>query len=200
MKLKTPKGVVYYLHGNSGNLSGWGDVADLYLDLGYNILIMDYRGFGKSEGKIQNEKQFYNDVQLGYNYLKEIFEENEIIVIGYSIGTGAASHLASTNHPKFLILQAPYYNLTEVMKTQIPFVPSFLLKYKFENNQNISKTKCPVYIFHGDEDKVLSYTQSKELKKALKKKDEYITLTGQGHNGVNKNYEFHEKLRTLLEQ
>lgn len=198
-KTEKPKGVVYYLHGNSGDLSGWGDVAGVYLGLGYDVFILDYRGFGKSEGKINNEKQFYEDVQLGYDYLKKKFEEDKIVIVGYSIGTGCASYLASKNSPKILILQAPYYNLSEMGKSRMPFVPTFLLKYKFENHKNIQDVKCPVYIFHGDEDKTIFYEDAVKLKKHLKSTDEYITLKGQGHNGVNENLEFRNKIRDILD-
>ena len=197
-KTQNPKGVIYYLHGNSGDLSGWGDVTGVYLDLGYDVFILDYRGFGKSEGKINSEKQFYDDVQLGYNYLKNKFKEDQIIVIGYSIGTGSASYLASKNSPKFLILQAPYYNLSEIGKNRMPFVPSFLLKYKFENNKNIQDIKCPVYIFHGDADRTIFYEDAVKLRDHLKSTDKYITLKGQGHNGVNENLEFISKLKEIL--
>ncbi len=197
-KTTKPKGVVYYLHGNSGDLSGWGDISDIYLDLGYDVFILDYRGFGKSEGKIKNEKELYEDVQLGYDFLKKKFYESQIVVIGYSIGTGAASHLAAENSPKMLILQAPYYNLTEMAKTRMPFVPSFLLKYKFDNQKNIVNTKCPVYIFHGDNDKTIYYEDAVKLQNYLKKEDYYFTLPGQGHNGINENPDFIEKLNEIL--
>lgn len=70
-----PKGVVYFLHGNAGNLSTWGNVASVYLELGYNVFITDYRGFGKSEGNISNEKQLFEDAQLGYDFLKKILKK-----------------------------------------------------------------------------------------------------------------------------
>lgn len=97
---ENPKGVVYFLHGNAGNLSTWGNVASVYLESGYNVFITDYRGFGKSEGNITNETQLFADAQLGYDFLKNDFKENQIIVVGYSIGTGIASYLASTNNPQ----------------------------------------------------------------------------------------------------
>jgi len=197
-KTDNPKGVIYYLHGNSGNLSGWGDLAGLYLELGYDFFVIDYRGFGKSGGKISNEQEFYSDAQLGYDFIKNSYRENEIVIIGYSIGTGAASYLASKNSPKLLILQAPYYNLTEISKTRMPFVPSFLLKYKFENNVHLNNTDCPVYIFHGDKDQTIFYEDAVKLKEHLKEKDEYITLKGQRHNGINENVEFIEKSKVIL--
>lgn len=197
-EIENPKGVVYYLHGNSGDLSGWGDVASAYLDLDYNVLMIDYRGFGKSEGKIKNEKLFYEDAQLGYDFLKEKFSEDQIVIVGYSVGTGTASYLASTNHPKLLILQSPYYNLDYVTKTRFPFIPTFLLKYKFDNAQNISKTDCPVYIFHGDKDIVIFYENAVKLNEILKPKDHFIPLLDQGHNAMNEHPMYLEKLKELL--
>lgn len=197
-EVENPKGVVYYLHGNSGDLSGWGDVAAAYLDLDYNVLMIDYRGFGKSGGKIKNEKQFYQDAQLGYDFLKEKFTENKIVIVGYSVGTGTASYLASTNDPKLLILQSPYYNLEYVTQTRFPFLPKFLLKYKFDNAQNISNTKCPVYIFHGDKDVVIFYENALKLNKILKPKDHFIPLLEQGHNAMGEHPLYLEKLKELL--
>lgn len=193
-----PKGVVYYLHGNSGNLGGWGEVADAYLDLDYNVLMIDYRGFGKSDGKIESQKQFYSDTQLGYDYLKKIFNENQIVIVGFSIGTGAASHLASTNNPKSLVLKAPYFSWKDRNKEKIPYFPNFVLKYKFANYENLKITKCPVYIFHGDKDQILSYESSLKLKEFLKEEDEFITLKKQPHWGINKNPEFLKKLKEIL--
>lgn len=197
-EVENPKGVVYYLHGNSGDLSGWGDVAGAYLDLGYNVLMIDYRGFGKSEGKIHNEKHFYEDAQLGYDFLKEKFSEDKIVILGYSVGTGTASYLASTNNPKLLLLQSPYYNLEYVTRTRFPFLPKFLLKYKFDNARYIPQTKCPVYIFHGDQDIVIFYENAVKLNGILKPKDHFVTLPDQGHTAINENPMYLEKLKELL--
>lgn len=197
-EVENPKGVVYYLHGNSGNLEGWGDVAKEYLNLGYNVLMIDYRGFGKSEGKIQNEKHFYEDAQLGYDFLKEKFNEDQIVVVGYSVGTGTASYLAMTNHPKTLILQSPYYNLKAMIKVRVPFAPGFLLKYNFDNAAHIPKIKCPVYIFHGEDDEVIGYQNSIRLKALLKEKDQHIGLKFQGHNAMGENHEYVKMLKEIL--
>lgn len=197
-KAKNPKGIIYYLHGNSGDLTGWGDISRVYLDLNYDVFLIDYRSFGKSTGKIISEQQFYDDAQLGYDYLKEQFTENEIIIVGYSIGTGAASYLASVNSPKLLLLQAPYYNMTKVSQRKMPFIPTFLLKYKFENDLNISNTKCPIYIFHGTDDSIISYEDTKKLKQFLKENDEFVTLENKGHAGINENKIYLEKLNELL--
>ena len=96
-----PKGVIYFLHGNSRDLSGWGDVAPYFLDNNYDIFMIDYPGFGKSTGEINNEKQFLADIQIGYDYLKKKYNENQIVILGYSIGTGPSAYLAIL-YPYFL--------------------------------------------------------------------------------------------------
>ena len=195
---ENPKGVVYFLHGNADNLSSWGNVSELYLSLNYSVFLIDYRGFGKSQGHIESEKQIIDDAQLGYNFLKKRFAENQIIVMGYSIGTGVASALSSRNHPKSLMLLAPYYSLKYEMETRYSILPTFILKYNFENFKNIKKTKCSVYIFHGKEDHLLSYSKSLQLKKYFKKGDVFIPIPNQGHNFINDNPDFQEKISLIL--
>ena len=194
------KGLIFYLHGNAGNLSSWGEVARTYTDLGYDLFIIDYRGYGKSEGKITGQDQLYQDNQIAFNELKKKYSEDKIIVLGYSIGTGLAAHLASTNKPKLLILQAPYYNLTDMMKHTYSFVPTFLLKYKFATNEYLKNCTMPVVIFHGNQDEVIYYESSLKLQKEFKHSDTLITLPGQGHNGMTNNKEYKTELQKILKR
>lgn len=163
-KADTSKGLIFYLHGNAGSLKSWGEIAKTYTSLHYDLFILDYRGYGKSEGTISSEAQLYKDVHVVYNNLKTKYDENKIIVLGYSIGTGPATELAAANHPKLLILQAPYYSMTDLMKHNYPIIPAFLLKYKFETNKNIRNCKMPIVIFHGDNDEVIYFQSSLKLK------------------------------------
>lgn len=195
---ENPKGVIYYLHGKSGNLKSWGVMAKFYLESGYDVFMLDYRGFGKSEGEIENERQFYEDAQLGYDFLKKNHDEKKIIIVGFSMGSGAASYLSSVNQPRILILKAPYFSLTRKLNQGLPFVPEFLFKYQFSVYENVSKTKCPIFIFHGDKDVVLRYKDALELKNYLKKEDEFIALKNQPHFGINENLEFRSKMKEIL--
>ena len=163
-KADSTKGLVFYLHGNSGSLSFWGSVASTYTNLNYDVFIFDYRGFGKSEGRINGQEQLFDDIQSVYNELKKQYTEDKIIVLGYSIGTGLASKIASQNKPKRLILQAPYYSLTDMMKQTYPILPAFILKYKFETAEYLKDCRMPVVIFHGDQDDVIYYGSSLKLK------------------------------------
>ena len=89
-KTDTPKGAIVYFHGNAGNLSGWGEVALDFTRLGYDVLIPDYRGYGKSTGKIYSEKMLHRDAAVAYDYLKGRYQEDQIVIYGRSIGTGIA--------------------------------------------------------------------------------------------------------------
>jgi uncharacterized protein len=190
------KGLIFYLHGNAGAVSSWGQMAYVYTSLNYDVFILDYRGFGKSEGNIVSEKQFYADVQAAYDQLKQAYPEK------YIIGSAAAARLAATNNPGMLILQAPYYSLTDLMQHISPvayaILPSFVFKYKFTTYQFVEKTKSPVVIFHGDKDEVIYYGSALKLQKHFKPIDELITLSGQRHNGINENPEYIRRLRSLL--
>ena len=197
-KTDNSKGVIFYLHGNAGSLSSWGNVAKTYTDLNYDIFIIDYRSYGKSEGEINGQNQLFEDNQTLYNELKKRYNEDKIIVIGYSIGTGLASKLASTNSPKLLILQAPYYSMTDMMKQRFSFIPTFILKYKLTTSEYLKDCKMPVVIFHGNSDEVIYYGSSLKLKEEFKKQVTLITLNGQGHNGMTDNEEYKKELRKIL--
>jgi len=192
------KGLIFYLHGNAGSLSSWGEVAKTYTDLNYDVFIIDYRGYGKSEGRISGQEQLFQDNQIAYNEVKRRYSENKIIILGYSIGTGIASKLASANKPRLLILQAPYYSLSDMMRRTYPFIPPFILKYKFATNEHLKSCRMPVIVFHGNQDEVIYYGSSLKLKKEFKAKDTLITLNGQGHNGMTDNEEYKMEIRKIL--
>lgn len=198
-KTPNPKGLVFYLHGNSGSLDTWGSIAENYTDLGYDIFILDYRGFGKSEGEIESQDQIFKDLTFAYNKLITKYDRNKVVIIGYSIGTGLATYLASVEKPKKLILQAPYYNFIEFSNGRVPFVPDFLKKFKFETGKYIVKVKSPIYIFHGNKDQVISNDNSIRLQKLLKPTDKVFILDGQNHLNMNENQDFQEQLKNILE-
>ncbi len=192
------KGLIFYLHGNAGSLSSWGNVSKTYTELNYDVFILDYRGYGKSEGTIDGQLQLYEDVQTSYDELKKEYLEDKIVVLGYSIGTGLASKVASENKPRLLILQAPYCSLTDLMRHTYSIIPTFILKYKLETNKHLKHCRMPVVIFHGDQDEVIYYGSSLKLKQEFKSQDTLITLKGQGHNGMTENLDYKKELKQIL--
>ncbi|WP_281636007.1 alpha/beta hydrolase [Flavobacterium marginilacus] len=199
-KAKESKGIVFYLHGNSGSLDTWGDIASIYTDLGYDIFILDYRGFGKSEGKIENEQQVLKDLSFAYKNILERYEEKDVVIIGYSIGTGFAAWLASKNKPKMLILQSPYYNFLEFSNTRIPYIPDLFKKFKIETNLFLANVKVPVFIFHGKQDYLIPIENSVRLSKLLHKESHFYPLENQDHLLMNQNADYKDKLKILMQK
>ena len=197
-KADNSKGVIFYLHGNAGSLNSWGEAAKTYTNLNYDVFMLDYRGYGKSEGKINGQKQFFQDVQTAYDVLKTKYPEDKMIVLGYSIGSGLAAKVAATNNPSLLILQAPYYSLTDLVRHTYPVIPAFLLKYKFETNKYLKNCKMPIVIFHGKEDEVIYYGSSLKLKEENQNQVTLIPLIGHGHNGMTDNPEYKMEIRKVL--
>ena len=198
-KIEKPKGLILYFHGNAGDLSRWGEIAAELTKLQYDVLIMDYRTFGKSTGTI-SEKNLFDDAQLFYDYALKSYSEAEIIVFGRSLGTTFATFIASENNPKKLILETPFFNLEEAAKKRIPFLPvKYFLKYQFSTNEFITSVKCPVVILHGTEDRVVPYASGKKLSELIPvKRLTFITVTGGEHNDLVNYLEYRSGLRDAL--
>lgn len=198
-KIKNPKGVILYFHGNAGDLSRWGTVAEFFVEKQYDVLVMDYRTYGKSTGKL-SEAAFYSDGQLFYNYLRKLYNENDIILYGRSLGTGIATYLASKNNPKQLVLETPYYSIIEVGKSRFPILPvQKLLKYKFPTYEFIKSVSCPITIFHGTNDGVVPYSSAVKLAEASpKSQTTFITIERGNHNDLKTSNLYYSQIEKLL--
>ncbi|MDN3670456.1 alpha/beta fold hydrolase [Echinicola jeungdonensis] len=191
-------GVVLFLHGNGGAINGWGKGAELYTKNGYDVLYLDYRGYGKSEGEINSEKQLINDAQIAYDYLKNHYDEYDIIISGTSLGSGIASKLASNNNPKKLILNSPFSSLVKLIQEKVIFVPRRIIKYKLETEKYLEKIDCPIIIFHGDNDRVVPVNHSLYLKEKFPKINLYV-LKGFEHNNISQSDKFQIRMKEILE-
>ena len=198
MKVDNPKGLIFYLHGNAGCIASWGNVAHTYTNQNYDVFMLDYRSYGKSEGNISSEKQLHEDIQMVYNKLKEKYSEDKIIILGYSIGTGMAAKLATKSNAKLLILQAPYYSLKDLVSHFVPIIPTFILKYKLETNEFLPQCKMPIIIFHGTKDEVIYYESSLKLQKIFKETDRLVLLDGQSHNNMSQNLQYLNEIEKIL--
>lgn len=198
-KTQNPRGLIFYLHGNGGSINGWGGVAEFYNSMNYDVFMLDYRGYGKSEGEINSRDQLFSDIELAYDEVVKRYPENKIIILGYSVGTGLASKLASQKNAKLLILQAPYFSMKDEMDQKFSFLPKFLLKYNFETNKYLKTVKSPVIVFHGDKDEVINYKASLKLKNNFKKGDTLIILKDQNHNGITDNLDYQNSMKKILD-
>jgi len=192
------KGLLFYLHGNGGALDSWGDVAATYTALHYDVFLLDYRGYGKSGGRISNQTQMLDDVDAAYRQLLLHYPESNIVVLGYSLGTGPATWLAAHHQPRLLILQAPYFSMRDMAQQLYPFVPGFLLRYPMPTNELIGQVKAPIVLFHGDRDEVIPHQSSVRLHALCKTIDQLIILPGVHHNGMSDNPQYRRELARLL--
>lgn len=199
-KIDNPKGVVLYLKGNSRSIKGWGKFAVDFTRNGYDVIMMDYRGFGKSIGK-RSQKALKRDAQVVYNKLKDKVEEKHIIVYGRSLGSGLATKLASTNNPRMLILDTPYYSLTKIAGRFMPFMPlSWLIKYPLPTYKWIKYVQCPIHIIHGTDDRLIPYRTSAKLSKIKPKLTTLHTIIGGGHKNLNNFESYHTMLSEILKK
>ncbi|MEN8788020.1 MAG: alpha/beta fold hydrolase [Flavobacteriaceae bacterium] len=197
-KAQNPKGVVFYLKGNSKSIKGWGKFAVDFTRLGYDVLMVDYRGFGKSTGR-RTQKAVKRDMQVIYNKIKEKVDEKYIILYGRSLGSGFAAKLASMNDPRMLILDAPYYSLSKVAKKFIPFMPlSLLIKFPMPTYKWMRYVNCPIHIIHGTDDRLIPYRTSVKLSKIKPGNTTLHTVIGGGHKDLNSFESYHKMLYNII--
>ncbi|PKA84076.1 hypothetical protein ATE92_2246 [Ulvibacter sp. MAR_2010_11] len=197
-RVKSPKGVVLYLKGNSKSIKGWGKFAVDFTRNHHDVIMVDYRGFGKSTGK-RSQKAIKNDLQYIYNKIRERVDEKYIILYGRSLGSGFATKLASMNTPKMLILDAPYYSLTKVTGRYMPFMPlSVILRYPMPTYKWLKYVDCPIRIIHGTQDKLIPFKSSVKLAQIKPKLTKLYPIIGGGHKNLNNFEEYHEVLSEII--
>jgi uncharacterized protein len=193
-----PKGLILYFHGNTRSIKGWARYAKDFYRYEYDVVLVDYRGFGKSTGK-RSEKEMLNDMQFIYDRLKERYPEDHLIIYGRSLGSGFATKLASDNNPRYLILDAPYFNFQKVIERFLPVLPvRWVLRFHLRTDRWLPKVKCHTYIIHGTHDKLIPIRQSEALQHCHPKKTTLIRIHGGGHNNLPSFDEYHNFIRDIL--
>ncbi|ULQ52680.1 alpha/beta hydrolase [Flavihumibacter fluvii] len=193
-----PLGLILYLHGNSRSIKGWAKYARDFYRYDYDVVLIDYRGFGKSTGK-RSEKEILGDIQFVYGSLTEKLPEHHMIVYGRSIGSGFAAKLAADNKPRYLILDAPYYSFKKVVERFLPILPvSLVLRYHLRTDKWIRHVNCHTYILHGTRDWLIPVKHSEKLQKINPGKITLIRIHGGGHNNLPSFPEYHNFLRDIL--
>ncbi|MFT5762124.1 MAG: pimeloyl-ACP methyl ester carboxylesterase [Polaribacter sp.] len=194
------KGVVYYLKGNSKSIKGWGKFAVDFTIHGYDVIMIDYRGFGKSTGKM-SQQSMKDDALLVYEKLKEIINEDKIIVYGRSLGTGLATKVASMNNPRMLILACPYFSLSKNVKRYLPFIPlGLVMRYQMPTYKWIKYVDCPIKIIHGTNDKVIQFKSSLKLSKMKPSLTRLYPIIDGGHKNLHNFESYHRALEEVLNE
>jgi len=193
-----PLGLILYFHGNTRSIKGWARYAKDFYRYNYDVVLVDYRGFGKSTGK-RNEKEMLSDMQFVYDVLAKQYREHHIIVYGRSLGSGFATKVASENKPRYLILDSPYYNFQKVVERFLPILPiRYVLRYHLRTDKWILHVNCHTYIIHGTKDRLIPIKHSEALQKLNPGKITLIRIHGGGHNNLPKFDEYHNFIRDIL--
>lgn len=196
--VKESNGLILYFHGNSRSIKGWAKYARDFYRYNYDVILVDYRGFGKSTGK-RNEDDMLHDMQVVYDSLKKDVSESHIIVYGRSLGSGFATKIASDNAPQYLILDAPFYNFSSAVQRFLPILPMrLLLRFRLRTDQWIRKVNCHTYIIHGTRDRLIPISNSEELQSINPRKITLIRIHGGGHNNLPSFPEYHNFIRDIL--
>ncbi len=195
-----PLGLILYFHGNSRSIKGWAKYARDFYRYQYDVVLVDYRGFGKSTGK-RGEKAMLGDMQFVYEQLLKKYPEQHILVYGRSMGSGFATKIAADNHPRYLILDSPYYSFIKVAERYTPFLlHRWTLRFKLRTDQWIGNVNCHTYIIHGTKDWLIPLKHSEKLQQLNPDRITLIRIVGGGHNNLPSFHEYHNFIRDILKE
>lgn len=187
LRLPAPKGVVFFLHGNGGSLQDWFVNADFYRRANFDLYMIDYRGYGKSTGRIRSEAQLRDDVVAAWRQVAPRYAGLRKVVFGRSLGTALAARLAAdlpaAQRPDLTILVSPYWSMTELAQLHYPLLPSWLLRYPLETYRDVPRIDGPVLLLHGDRDTLIPLAHSQRLQ-ALAQAGRIVVVAGAGHGDL----------------
>lgn len=177
--------VVLFCHGNAGNISGRLETIRIIHELGLNMFIFDYRGYGKSSGS-PSEIGTYHDVTAAWNYLENgrNFTTDNIILFGRSLGSGPALFAAVKNPPAMLIIESGFTSVPDVAADVYPILPVRILsRIKYNNIERIKNINCPVLIIHSPDDNLIRYHHGRNLYEAAREPKKFLEIRGDHNDG-----------------
>jgi pimeloyl-ACP methyl ester carboxylesterase len=177
------KGVVFFLHGNAGNLSSWFVNTDFYRKANFDLFMIDYRGYGKSTGHIQSEAQLRSDVAAAWAQIAPLYQGRRIVFLGRSLGTALAAGLAAQVQPDLTILVSPYWSMADMAALHYPWVPSILLRYPLETWRDVARIRTPILFLHGDRDQLIPFSHSERLQ-AIAPSGQLLAVPGAAHGDL----------------
>jgi uncharacterized protein len=182
---QSPRGTLLFFHGNGGNISDRLDSIQIFNGLGLNLLIFDYRGYGKSTGS-PSEEGIYRDAETAWNYLESIrgIDRQEIVVFGRSLGGSVAAWMSQEQRPGALILEDAFTSLQEAARDHIPglFVKLFVPD-QYPTIRYLTLVQCPVLVIHSRDDEVIPFRHGEALFEAAKGAKEFVVIRGSHNRG-----------------
>jgi hypothetical protein len=193
-----PRGVVFFLHGNSGNLRDCLTELDVFREVNFDVVMFDYRGYGKSSGRIESEEQLRADVRAVWDAYAAQYEGKRVVIAGQSLGTALAAGLgaqlcAESRAPDLTLLVSPYKSMRALGEELYPWVPGGVLRYPLRTVEHATRLTGPLVLVHGDKDELIGIHHSQALASAVAGAKLHC-LEGAGHGDVHK----HPNFRSML--
>jgi fermentation-respiration switch protein FrsA (DUF1100 family) len=177
------RGTLLFFHGNAGNISHRLDTLKAFHDLGLSTLIIDYRGYGCSQGSI-TEHGSYLDGKAAWSYLIQVrkIPARQIAVFGRSLGAAIAAHVASSAKPGALILESAFTSVPDLAARLYPVFPVRLLsRYEYNTRKMLLNITCPVMIIHSPQDEIIPFENGLRLYESAREPKRFLKMQG-GHN------------------
>jgi len=197
------RAVVLFCHGNGGNISHRLDTIELLQRLGLDTFIFDYRGFGQSEGK-PNEQGTYRDVEAAWRYLVEErkIQPARIIVFGSSMGGPIAAYLAGSHQPGVLIIESTFTSIPDVAARRFPYLPArLLMRFKYNTAKYLRNVNCPVMVIHSRDDEMLPFENGERLFEIAREPKRFLEITGTHNEGfMTSGMVYEEGLNTFISE
>ena len=187
LRLPNPKGVVFFLHGNGGSLENWFVNPDFYRKANYDLFMVDYRGYGKSSGKIESEAQLRADVRAVWATVAPQYAGKKLVVYGRSLGSGLAAglsaELAPGSTPDLTVLVSAYSSMVAVASEHYAWVPQMVLRYPLRTDLLVGQIRNPLLLIHGEKDTLIAPRHSAALK-TLAPQATLVHIAGAAHNDM----------------
>lgn len=196
-----PAGTLLFFHGNAGNISHRLQTLRLFYELGYRTLIIDYRGYGQSDGT-PSESGLYTDADAAWQYLvtERGLAPEDIVISGRSLGAAVALQLSLEHPPRALIMESAFTSVPEMAAVHYSWLPvRWLSRFKFNNLEGISRLSCPILLVHGLQDEIVPYQQSLSLYARAPSPKQLLTLQGRHNDAQLNDYlKYREGLQRFL--
>ncbi|MFC1907732.1 alpha/beta hydrolase [Chloroflexota bacterium] len=195
------RGVMLFCHGNAGNISHRLESIQIYHQLGLDVFIFDYRGYGQSEGK-PSERGTYSDVDAAWQYLvkRRQINPNRMIIFGRSLGGAVAAWQARNHTPKALILESTFTSVPDIAAKLYPFLPVKLLsRFKYDTMGYLDRVKCPVLIVHSRNDEIMPFKHGQRLFEVAREPKEFLEISGSHNEGfITSGKRYEEGLNSFI--
>jgi len=203
----SPKGLMFFLHGNVGNLDIWVPDVDYYKKNQIDLFMLDYRGFGKSDGRIASQQQVEQDVWQAWQYIAPRYQDKKlpIMIYGRSMGSYFATWLATKVTHDLLVLVSPYSSMRALIKQKLPWLPLLLLRFPLRTDLLLPQVEGRVEILHGHADTLIPLSHAQTLLTLMQTRQDqqlnqtvYLTtVEGAAHGDVHEFAQYKQRMDEL---